>query len=186
MLMMYLSALDTQEEKTKFEKLYIKYEGKMYAVAYKILGNSQDAEDIVQDTFWTLIENLEKIDDISCHKTWNYIVTIVKNKAINLYHRKKRHGNLSMEENFLEKEFSREVFTEAAVEKREIAQITARLILALPERYRYVLYLYYYQEQSYAQIAECLDMTEANARQTAKRARKLLEEKLREEGITHG
>lgn len=52
------------------------------------------------------------------------------------------------------------------------------MILELPDKYRQVLYLYYYNEMSYAQIADQLDMTEVNARQVARRARKILEERL--------
>lgn len=186
MLMMYLSTINTQEEKTKFEQLYYAYERKMYAVAFKILKNPEDAEDIVHDSFQAIIENLEKIQEIHCHKTWNYIVTIVKNKAITRYHKKKKHSSGELHEEELEEKslFRSPVYE--YVEKQEIARITADLILELPEQYRYVIYLYYYNELSFAEIAKTLEITEANARQIASRARRLLEKQLRERGITYG
>lgn len=50
MLMLYLSLIETPEDKSKFEKIYTNYEKKMYAVSYKI-KNVEDAEDIVHDMF---------------------------------------------------------------------------------------------------------------------------------------
>lgn len=182
--MLYLSLVETPEDKTKFEKIYTCYEKKMYAVSYKILKNSEDAEDIVHDTFQVLIENLDKIKEIECHKTWNYIVTIVKNKSINLYHRKKRQNAVSYEEdNILQTLFSASL--EKEIETKEVEDMVCQLILKLPERCRYVLYLYYYNEYSYAEIGKMLETTEANARQIARRARKTLEVLLKERGIQY-
>lgn len=186
MLMMYLSTISTEEDRTKFEKIYYAYEKKMYAVAFKILKNPEDAEDIVHDSFQAVIENLEKIHEVDCHKTWNYIVTIVKNKAITRYHKKNRCMPEEMVEEYFPKETHRETSIDEQVEKQEIAQITAELILELPAKYRHVIYLRYYNELSFAELAETLEITEANARQIAGRARRLLEQQLREKGITHG
>ncbi len=187
MLMLYLSMIDTQEEKTKFERIYERYEQKMYATAYKILNNSEDAEDIVHSSFLTIIENLDKIQEISCHKTWNYIVTIVKNKSINLYNQKKRQGNVDPQnENYFANIFPEKISAEDKFEKREFERTMAQLILELPEKYRYVLYLYYYQEMSYAEVAKELEITEVNARQISKRGKLILEERLRERGFANG
>ena len=52
MLAIYLSMLETNEEKNQFEQLYIKYKQDMYAVAYGILKNKEDAEDAVHQSFF--------------------------------------------------------------------------------------------------------------------------------------
>ena len=128
-MLVYLEMLETPEEKLKFEQLYFLYRDKMYAVAFKILHNENDAEDIVHESFKTIIENFEKINDISCHKTWNYIVTIVKNKSFTLYQKKKHHETSSYED-WTEVEMN---FTpEEVTEKREVAEILAELISAYP------------------------------------------------------
>lgn len=158
----------------------------MYAVAYKILKNPEDAEDVVHDSFQALIENLDKIQEIHCHKTWNYIVTIVKNKAITRYNKKKKYTTGELEEEYFQEESSEDSPVYEYVEKQETAEIVAKLILELPEQYRYVIYLYYYNELPFAEVAKTLEITESNARQIANRARKLLEKRLRERGITHG
>jgi len=65
--------------------------------------------------------------------------------------------------------------TESQIEGKELSDILVHMILDLSERCRNVLYLHYYNELSYADI---LDMTETNARQIARRSRKILIEKM--------
>ncbi len=179
MLNVYLSMLNTQEDRDKFEVLYRKYEQKMYAVAFSILQNQQDAEDAVYESFQSIINNIEKIDDPECCKTCNYIVTIVKNTAITMYRKQKSKTIISMqEESFLEKEMIPSMNVESIILQNEEQDMLVRVLLSLPEKYRYVLYFYYYQELTYREIAESLNLTEANARQIAKRARQMLKEKL--------
>jgi hypothetical protein len=46
-MIVYLSMIDTPEDRSKFERLYIEYRDIMYHVAFKILQNEHDAEDAV-------------------------------------------------------------------------------------------------------------------------------------------
>lgn len=68
--------IESDEDKSKFEQLYIMYKGLMFHVAMKILKNEFDAEDAVHQAFLSLIENLKKISDVKCPKTRAYIVII--------------------------------------------------------------------------------------------------------------
>ena len=74
---------------------------------------------------------------------------------------------------------------EAKVEENDIVEILAHMILELPDRCRDVLYLHYYNDLSYADVAQILEMTEENARQIARRSRKMLAEKLTARGISY-
>lgn len=179
-MLVYLEMLETPEEKLKFEELYFLYRDKMYAVAFKILHNENDAEDIVHESFKAIIENFEKINDISCHKTWNYIVTIVKNKSFTLY-QKKKHHETSVYEDWTEVEMD---FTpEKVTEEREIAEILAELIRKLPFPYKEVLYLQYYNALSGEEIAKYIDKTPAHVRKISQRAKAMLKEELLKRGI---
>ena len=62
-MIIYLQMLETPEEKSKFEQLYLEYKGLMFHVAYEILHNEQDAEDAVHQAFVKIAENIKKIDD---------------------------------------------------------------------------------------------------------------------------
>ena len=179
-MLVYLEMLETPEEKLKFEQLYFLYRDKMYAVAFKILHNENDAEDIVHESFKAIIENFEKINDISCHKTWNYIVTIVKNKSFTLY-QKKKHHETSAYEDWVEVKMD---FTpEKVTEEREIAEILAELIRSLPFPYKEVLYLQYYNALSGEEIAKFIDKTPAHVRKISQRAKAMLKEELLKSGI---
>lgn len=179
-MLVYLEMLETPEEKLKFEQLYFLYRDKMYAVAFKILHNENDAEDMVHESFKAIIENFEKINDISCHKTWNYIVTIVKNKSFTLY-QKKKHHETSAYEDWVEVEMD---FTpEKVTEEREVTEILAELIRSLPFPYKEVLYLQYYNALSGEEIAKFIDKTPAHVRKISQRAKAMLKEELLKRGI---
>ena len=96
-MLVYLAVIDEPAQKTKFETVYHRYRGLMYYVAYRILNNASDAEDAVHDAFIKIAENIKKISDPVCPKTQSYVVTIVENKAIDLYRRKQRRGALPLE-----------------------------------------------------------------------------------------
>lgn len=83
-MIIYLQMIESDEDKSKFEQLYIMYKGLMFHVAMKILKNEFDAEDAVHQAFLSLIENLKKISDVKCPKTRAYIVIITERKAIAL------------------------------------------------------------------------------------------------------
>ena len=53
-MLLYLQMLETPEEKSLFEQIYLEYRGLMYHVAYEILHNDQDAEDAVHQAFVTV------------------------------------------------------------------------------------------------------------------------------------
>ena len=83
-MIIYLQMIESDEDKSKFEQLYIMYKGLMFHVAMKILKNEFDAEDAVHQAFLSLIENLKKISDVKCPKTRTYIVIITERKAIDI------------------------------------------------------------------------------------------------------
>lgn len=176
----FLETLDTAEDKLKFEELYKGYRNRMYHVAWKILQNEQDAEDIVHDSFHVLMKNFEKIDDIYCNKTWNYIVTIVKNKSITLYQSRKKKETLTTEEWTRMKSG---VDVAQTVEEKELADALAILMNQLPHPYREVLILQYYNKMSGEEIAKLIGKAPDNVRKISHRAKAMLKVKLLERGI---
>lgn len=59
-MIVYLAMIETPEEKTKFERLYLHYRALMYHVAYQILHNESDAEDVVHSAFVKIAEHMKK------------------------------------------------------------------------------------------------------------------------------
>lgn len=92
-----LELIENEEDREFCRKLSEQFDSAMYHVAYGILKNSADAEDAVQESYIAIINNLDKISRENCHKAWNYIVTIVRSRAINVYRRRNRESKMDEE-----------------------------------------------------------------------------------------
>jgi RNA polymerase sigma-70 factor, ECF subfamily len=171
MLTIYLNLLDTNEDKVKFEQLYLEYRYVMLYVARQILHDDMLAEDAVHEAFLILLKNLDKIDEVTCKKTKAYIVIIAKNKAIDML-RHNRHEAICADpvENIEDPTFQPE---DILINKETLQQLKTCLS-SLDETYRIVLELRYFCELSPVEIAESLDITRENVDVRLYRAKKLL------------
>ena len=90
---MLCDMIDGKENLSKFQRIYEKYKNTMYSVAYDILKNSHDAEDIVETSLIKVIDILNNIDDaeIDSSRCKNLMITITKNTAIDCI-RKNENG----------------------------------------------------------------------------------------------
>lgn len=170
-MLVYLAVIDEPAQKTKFETVYHQYRGLMYYVAYRILNNPSDAEDAVHDAFVAIAKHIQNISDPVCPKTQSYVVTIVENKAIDLYRRKQRRGALPLEET-----------EELSVSPQEPMGL-AECILKLPPNYRQVILLKYHQGFSCGEIAAMLGITLSAAQKLDQRAKEKLRQIAEKEGI---
>lgn len=170
-MLVYLTVIDEPAQKTKFETVYHQYRGLMYYVAYRILNNASDAEDAVHDAFIKIAENMKKISDPVCPKTQSYVVTIVENKAIDLYRRKQRRETLPLEEELL-----------GSVDTPEPLGLT-ECIVKLPPSYRQVILLKYHQGLSCKEIAALLGMSLPAVQKLDQRAKEKLRQLAEKEGI---
>ena len=168
-MMIYLQMLETSEEKVRFEELVHTYKNLMFYVANQILNNDHDAEDAVQQAFFAILKNFEKISEIKCPQTRLFVVTIVERKAIDLYRSKQKKVVVPFEEEFINVPAASAV--ESAADKTDLA----RAMAMLPARYRELLFLKFDSGYSEREIAVMCSMTEANVRKTIQRARKKLE-----------
>lgn len=82
MLIYFLSMLEMEEDKDKFTLLYKKYRKLMFYIANQILKDDYLSEDAVEQTFVKIIENLDNISDVNCHKTKSYIVIMVRKYSL--------------------------------------------------------------------------------------------------------
>lgn len=95
-MIVYLQIIETPEERSKFEQLYLEYKGLMFHVAFDILHNEQDAEDAVHQAFIKIAENIKKIDEPMCPKTHSYVVTIVENQSIDQYRKQQKRQTVKL------------------------------------------------------------------------------------------
>ena len=64
-VLVYMSLMDSADDKSKFERVYQSYKGLMFYTANRILNNPQDAEDAVHTAFVKIAENISKIQEAS-------------------------------------------------------------------------------------------------------------------------
>ncbi len=144
-MLLYLAMIETPGDQDKFQTLYTAYRDIMFYVAKKILHNDQDAEDAVHNAFVKIIERIETISDLNSPQTKAFIVTIVENKAIDLYRQKARHPAQELCEEIQG--------VEAAYDGEDGL---ARCILALPARDRDWILLKYDQGYSAQELSKLL------------------------------
>lgn len=87
MLNMFLTLLDTQEDKEKFTYLYDTYKNLMYWIAIKKTNCIEDAEECVQDTFFYAAKHFDRIGEVDSKRTKCYLSTIVSGFAIDIYNK---------------------------------------------------------------------------------------------------
>lgn len=169
-MFIYLSMIDSPNEKSKFEQLYLQYRHLMLHVATEILHNHHDAEDAVHQAFIAIIKNMDKISDVGSPKTRSYIVIITERKAIDLLRYNQRHSTIELNEDIVGIQFS--------VPKENVL---AYAMTKLPAHYRQVLLLRYDNGFSSKEIANMLDITESGVRKLLTRAKKALHAQLQKE-----
>lgn len=150
------------------QELFEKYQNNLYAVAFNICKNAEDAKDVVQDTFIQYHLFRKEFDNEQHIRAWLIRVAINKAKNINrsFWHKNKRPLEDYMETLTFETPESEELF---------------ETVMALPEKFRIVIHLFYYEDYSIREIADILKISESNVKVRLSRGRSLLKEKLQEE-----
>lgn len=151
-------------------RLVEQYSTAVYRLAYARTGNREDAEDITQETFLRLVRAAPAFRDGEHCKAW--LLRVAANCAGDLHRSPWRRRAVSLEE-------AGQVAAPEPLEENGMRTS----ILALPENYRVVVHLYYYEDLSTAEIARVLGKREGTIRTRLSRARAMLREDL-EKGET--
>ena len=166
-MFLYLSMIDTPEDRDKFEILYRKYKNLMYHVAYQILRNCEDAEDAVQQAFFSIIKIIDKIKGSECPETKSLVVIITERKAIDILRTSHRDQLLPLNEDVLG-------LSVPLPGDHGLADALA----ALPARYREILLLRFDNGYSARELSSLLGISESGIRKLIGRARKALKKEL--------
>ena len=171
MLCMVLSMVDEPIEKRKVEQLYEKYNRLMYVVAYNILKQHEEAEDAVIASWEKIIRHLDKISEIECRETKNFIVIIVERTSIDMYRAKYRKHEISLDEY--------EEMPYYATHDKDIQNFEmSELFRSMPKKYSEVLMLKYINGFSHKEIGEILNLREGTVSSRLSRASQILRSKL--------
>lgn len=170
-----LVALAQRGDLEAFDELVSLHQDRVFALAYRMLGNADDAGDIQQDTFVRAWRSLRKFRGNAAFPTWLHRITV--NLCIS---QKRRRADVQMEPGW-EAELTRadEPSAVACLEKAEAAVVVGKVLAALPAHYRVLVVLREMEERPFEEIAEILGCSIQSARVRASKARKLLRERMR-------
>lgn len=180
MLMFYLSIINTETEREKFEQIYEKYYKLMIYVANGILKNNQDAEDAVHAACLSIIENLNKIDYVSSPQTKSYVSIITKNTALNML--SKRDYLLVSPLDTVEFLVNEKSMVENLIEDNLKDSELIKEINNLPENYRAVLLLNHLYGYSLKEVSATLNLSLDNTRKIHQRAKQKLIKRIKNRG----
>ncbi|MHB0755085.1 RNA polymerase sigma factor [Polaribacter sp. M15] len=157
-------------------KIYNAYYKAMYNSAYRILKDSFEAEDIMQEAFLTAFTKLHMYKGEVAFGAW--LKRIVINKSLSQLKKNNRYNDLKME-----------VLPKDEIEDDSISytSLNPKMVLqtlqGLKDNYRIVLTLNLVEGYDYEEIAQILNYTNENVRTTVSRAKKKLKQVLLAEKI---
>ena len=143
------------------------YRDRLFAAAFQVCGNAADAEDAAQEALLRYHISEKQFESEQHIRAW--LLRVAINCAKNVSRSFFRRNMVPLEDYMDSLEFdsgeSREIFRE---------------VMNLPETYRLVIHLYYYEDYSVAEIGRILGLTESNVKVRLSRGRQKLKKALQE------
>ncbi len=165
-----------------FEKLVGLYEKKVYNLAFRMVGNHEDASDIAQEAFLKVYTSLDQFRGESSFSTWLY--RVVSNACLDELRRRARHKVVSIDTPVSPEDPSpRQIPSNDPepghrIEKAEVRESVQQGIKELPDDHRIILVLRDIQGLSYEEIAQILNMPLGTVKSRLNRARLGLRDRL--------
>lgn len=172
MLLMFLSALESDRDRRAFVQLYERHHRRMEMAAMGILQNQSDAEDAVQNAFMQVIRHFEKTDEIPCEELPFWLISIVKNEALMILRKSRNIVPLEDWDGF-----------EKSISDTSEYMALVELFRQLPETYRAVLEMKILIGYTDKEIASRLGISETAVSSRASRGRSLLRKLVEGEGL---
>lgn len=182
-----LAKLSRDGDRNAFAELVDIYKDKLFHLAYRMMNNAQEAEDVVQETFLRVYMNLHRYDETLKFSTW--IFRIATNLCIDRLRR--RRPVYSLDADMTDHEGagsdgyallpSNERTPEAHLVVSETREQVQLAIASLPDKYKSVIVLRYLHDLSLQEIGDILDMPISTVKTRVHRGREYLRKKLEQE-----
>ena len=157
----FLMVIEYEETRIRLEELYIMYRQEMYVIAYSILKDLQEAEDIVQEVILKLKDRIDDIKEVKSKKTRSFLLTITRNLAIDEYNKRKRL--VQIEERIINE--NQMIFSEGiedTIIRTENRKELFELLKKMNPAYADIISLRYFHEMSISEISEYLGISVNN------------------------
>lgn len=158
-----------QGDTQSFQTLYRQYSKAMFNTSLRIVNNTADAEDVLQESFLDAFRSLHDFHYRSTFGAW--LKKIVINKSINIL-RKRRNDLVDMENTELQAVPDEEGINEEEIRYR--VEEVKKMITRLPDGYRTVLSLYLLEGYDHEEISQILNISHNTVRTQYVRAKQKL------------
>lgn len=166
--------MDNESNTINFEYEFIIMENKLFRLAYGILKNRYDAEDVVHDVFIKASENINQLRDKDKLPYW--LSTITRNRALEKYNKKKREISIDYEVNSIEQYLGDFHFNTLMPEKICVNDdyeryLKEKISNILDPCSRDIIFSYYFDGMSYKEIAQKFKMKEGTIKSRMSRSK---------------
>lgn len=167
-------------DKKSFEKLYQLKARHILYNSYRLMKNQNDAEDAAQEIVIAMYKGIQGLKEPQHFNSWLYGITI--NVCNTLLKKKiKLNEEFSVEDIVMDiREEERDFLPEKYAEDQEMRSQLIGIIDALPVKKREVIYMYYYSNMSYKEIAEATGTTTSTIATNLMKAKKAIRDKVSE------
>ena len=162
-------------ERRAFQELYNLYAKAMFNISVRILNNSDEAEEVLQDSFLKAFEKIAGYDKQYSFGVW--LKRIVINRSLDVLKKRKLNFVDMDEANYVEEEQDEESIYDVDVLRKCIQE--------LPDGYRTILTLFVFEECSHKEIATLLSISEGTSKSQYNRAKKKLIELVKQKTVTN-
>lgn len=161
-----------------YHLLVRRYNRRLYHVAWSILQNEQEAEDVMQEAYVRAYEHLSQFAGRSHFSAW--LTRIAIHEALSRRKRSRKEDGIDVASILLRKPFCTHHTPEDRLLTAEARTALEYAINALPEAQRTVFVMHFIDELTIAEIAECLEVSKDVVKMRILRARRILRRKLYE------
>lgn len=161
------------DDRHAYAILLQRYTHKVIRMAYTIVKNEDEAQDVAQDVFMSLLIALEKWDHNGSAKFSSWIYRITLNKAIDYKRKKKPTSSANLE---TIPDHHKDGYHQLL--EKQNAKVMQTHLDKLPDTQRQAIFLYYYKDMTIPEIADKMESTESAIRSLLKRAKAILRDKM--------
>ncbi|NNE58829.1 MAG: sigma-70 family RNA polymerase sigma factor [Hellea sp.] len=165
----YLGAAARAGDKAAFGKLAARWQSKLMAHAYRLLGDIESARDVVQDGWSDIVKNLKRLDDTAAFPAWAY--RIISRRAADNIRKKQRTRKINQAYAAEPRESNS---AEYPIDIDADSSPLRRAIAGLPSKQRAAIALFYLEEFSVAETAVALSVPAGTVKTRLMKARQSL------------
>lgn len=162
--------------KNAYQGLMDRYKSQVAGVAYRMVGDYDDAKDVTQLVFVKMVKNLHRYDPSKRFSTWLYRITV--NASIDYIRKHKRHTHEDLE-NYSESLENFDASPADIYHRKYIRYLILKAAERLNDKQRAAFILKDFEGHEVSEVAEILDMPPATVRWYIHRARLALRRELK-------